>query len=308
MNLISIDDFCNSFGATKESFGKECLELIEQTDFSYEILEGEKRDELILEILNKIENDQQRIGEPEREAIWNKGWQENLDKFIESGYHLKSIIPKFIRDDQIIRLNGNYIEPNNPRFEYDYMTIFRKWLFENHFAPFQNVYEFGCGTGLNLVLLSEIYPDKNLFGSDFVPASVELVSEIGKQKGKRIKARKFDMIKPDYDFDIKPDSIIFTFGAIEQLASKFEDFIQYLLHFKPIKCIHIEPTVELYDSSKLFDYLAVKFHRKRGYTEGLLPRLMQLEQEGSAKIEKVQRLNFGSLFMEGYMYYIWQPI
>ena len=307
MNVISIDDFCKSFGTDKDTFGNDCLSSIEETDFSYKILEHEERDNIILEILKKIESDQQRIGEPERKTIWNNGWQENLDKFVETGYDLKSLIPKFIRDDQVIRLNGNYVKTNNPRFEYDYMTIFRKWLFENYFPPFQNVYEFGCGTGLNLVLLSETYPEKNLYGSDFVPASVQLVSEIGTQKAKRIKARQFDMTNPDYDFRIEPNSIVFTFGAIEQLASKFDHFIQYLLHFKPALCIHIEPTIELYDPNTLFDYLAMKFHRNRGYTEGLLPKIRELEEQGLAQLEKVKRLNFGSLFMEGYMYFVWKP-
>lgn len=307
MNMISIDDFCKSFGTDKNSFSKECLSSIEETDFSYKILEHEERDNIILEILKKIESDQQRIGEPKRKTIWNNGWQENLDKFVGSGYDLESLIPKFIRDDQVIRLNGNYVKPNNPRFEYDYMTIFRKWLIARYFPPFQNVYEFGCGTGLNLVLLSETYPEKDLYGSDFVPASVQLVSEIGKQKNKRIKARKFDMIHPDYDLRIEPNSIVFTFGAIEQLASKFEDFIQYLLHFKPALCIHVEPTIELYDPNTLFDYLAIKFHRNRGYTEGLLTKIRELEEQGLAQLEKVKRLNFGSLFMEGYMYFVWKP-
>lgn len=305
--MISIDDFCKSFGTDKNSFSKECLSSIEETDFSYKILEHEERDNIILEILKKIESDQQRIGEPKRKTIWNNGWQENLDKFVGSGYDLESLIPKFIRDDQVIRLNGNYVKPNNPRFEYDYMTIFRKWLIARYFPPFQNVYEFGCGTGLNLVLLSETYPEKDLYGSDFVPASVQLVSEIGKQKNKRIKARKFDMIHPDYDLRIEPNSIVFTFGAIEQLASKFEDFIQYLLHFKPALCIHVEPTIELYDPNTLFDYLAIKFHRNRGYTEGLLTKIRELEEQGLAQLEKVKRLNFGSLFMEGYMYFVWKP-
>ena len=305
--MISIDDFCKSFGTDKNSFSKECLSSIEETDFSYKILEHEERDNIILEILKKIESDQQRIGEPKRKTIWNNGWQENLDKFVGSGYDLESLIPKFIRDDQVIRLNGNYVKPNNPRFEYDYMTIFRKWLIENYFHPFKNVYEFGCGTGLNLVLLSETYPEKDLYGSDFVSASVKLVSEISTQKNKRIKARKFDMIHPDYDFRIEPNSIVFTFGAIEQLSSKFEDFIQYLLHFKPALCIHVEPTIELYDPNTLFDYLAMKFHRNRGYTEGLLTKIRELEEQGLAQLEKVKRLNFGSLFMEGYMYFVWKP-
>ena len=119
---------------------------------------------------------------------------------------------------------------------------------------------------------------------------------------------RFDMINPDYNFNLAARSAVFTFGALEQLASKTESFIQYLLHQKPGICIHVEPTVELYDENSLFDYLAIQFHRKRGYTERLLPRIQQLEIEGKAKIIGVKRLNFGSLFLEGYTYIIWQPV
>jgi hypothetical protein len=100
---------------------------------------------------------------------------------------------------------------------------------------------------------------------------------------------------------------VVTIGTIEQLAGDFEPFLQFLLRRSPALCIHVEPTVELYDEDNLVDYLAVKFHRKRGYTEGFLPRLQQLEDQGRIEIVKVKRLFFGSLLMEGYNLLIWRP-
>jgi hypothetical protein len=69
----------------------------------------------------------------------------------------------------------------------------------------------------------------------------------------------------------------------------------------------VEPTVELYEESELLDYLAAKFHRKRGYTEGFLPRLRELAERGALELVKVKRFNFGSLMMEGYSLMVWKP-
>ena len=116
------------------------------------------------------------------------------------------------------------------------------------------------------------------------------------------------MIEPDESLDIVPNSIAFTSGAIEQIASKFDKFLDFLLRKKPDLVVHIEPTYEVYDQDNLFDYLAAKFHAKRGYTQGYLPKLKALEAEGKIELIKVKRLMFGSLFMEGYTYMVWRPL
>lgn len=308
MPQITIADFARSFAASEDEFSEECLKAIKGSDFSYKLLDQKERDDVILCVLKKIASDTQVIGAEERTSVWEQGWAENLHAFSEQNHNLEALIPKFIRENQPIRYNGDYILPANPRFEYDYMTVFRIWLFQKYFADHSNIYEFGCGSGLNLVLLASLFPQKNLYGLDFVQPSVDLINTIGKTHNWRLSGELFNMITPDDSFKLAENSAVFTFGALEQLASKTENFIQYLLHQKPGICIHVEPTVELYDENNLFDYLAIQFHRKRGYTERLLPRLQQLQAEGKTKILGVNRLNFGSLFMEGYTYIIWQPV
>ena len=41
------------------------------------------------------------------------------------------------------------------------------------------------------------------------------------------------MIKPNYNIKHKLNSVVYTFGALEQLASKTENMLQYLLKNKP---------------------------------------------------------------------------
>ena len=304
---ITVDDFARSFDIDAKDIPDECKEFIAKTDFKYRIIEGKERDEVILDSLKKLETDEQKIGAPERQNIWEKGWSENLEDFIKSNGDLTKLIPKFIRPNQIIRFNQKYIMPSNPNFELDYFSVFRLWIFKKYLKKFDNIYEFGCGTGFNLVVLAQMYPEKNIFGLDFVPSSVELVNKISEIYGWNISGHFFDMISPDEKFKIKKNSAVFTFGSVEQLASNFEDFLNYLLKNKPMLCIHMEPTVELYDENYLIDHLAAKFHRKRGYTQNFLPRLKELEKEGKIDILKVKRLYFGSKYMEGFSYMIWKP-
>jgi hypothetical protein len=114
------------------------------------------------------------------------------------------------------------------------------------------------------------------------------------------------MLTPDENFKIANNSAIFTIGTIEQLAGNFEAFLQFVLKHSPKLCIHVEPTLELYDENHLVDYLAMKFHRKRGYTENYLTRLRELESDNIVEILKVQRPFFGSMYMEGYSCIIWR--
>ncbi|MBU1488113.1 class I SAM-dependent methyltransferase [bacterium] len=304
---VTLEDFARSFGTTIDDIPVDCKELIAKTDFRYKILQGEERDKILLDVFKKIESDTQIIGAEQRQEVWKDGWAENLQDFIKSGYDLTSLVPKFIRPNQIVRLNCNYVMPFNSNFELDYFSVFRLWLFKKYFGDFDSIYEFGCGTGFNLVILTQAYPEKKLHGLDFVPSSRDVVNKLGEVYGWKITGHLFDMLSPDESLEIENNSAIFTIGVIEQLASKFEPFLQFLLEQSPKLCLHVEPTIELYKEDNLVDYLAMKFHRKRGYTENYLTRLRELEAQNRIEILKVKRLFFGSLFMEGYSLITWKP-
>lgn len=308
MPKVTLSDFARSFGTTIEDIPPECKKLIAEIDFSYEVPSEIERDNILLEILKKIESDKQVIGAKERQDVWHDGWAENLKNFTESGYSLDALVPKFIRPNRAIRFNQNYIKPANPNFELDYLSVFRLWLFKKYFEEAGSIYEFGCGTGFNLVALANIYSNKLLYGLDFVQSSCDLVNKIAEAHKFKLTGRIFDMINPDKDFKLSKNSAIFTFGAIEQLASKFEAFLQYLLIQHPAICVHVEPAIELYDENNFVDYLAIKFQGKRGYTHNFLPRLRALEKESKIELLKVKRLFFGSLYMEGYNLIVWRPL
>ncbi len=307
VDSITPEDFAESFGTTAEDISKCCTDLIKDKDFGYTIIDGVERDKLILNILKRIDADKQVIGDAKRQQVWEEGWKENLDEFISSSYDLNKLIPKFIRAGQPVRYNLKYIQPSNPNFELNYFTVFRQWLFKNYLSSYRHIYEFGCGTGFNLAALAQLYPEKKLYGLDFVPSSAELVNKIAEHYGYNISGHLFDMIHPNTSFALEPGSAVYTIGSIEQLAGNFKPFIDYLLKQPVSLCVHVEPVPELYDENNLLDYLAIRFLNKRGYTRGFLSHLMSLKSEKMIDILKVKRLYFGSLFMEGYNCIIWHP-
>ena len=306
-STISLQDFADAFGVKVEDLPQRCVDAYNavKIELRHYVIDGKQRDKVILDVLNRIENDTQKIGSPERTEIWQKGWKENLDAF-KADKSITSLRPQYYRRMNIMRWKGEYIQPYSADFELAYFDVFQQWLF-SYFESFDHIYEFGCGSGINLCELATMYPQKSIYGSDFVPSSVELANELGKQHG-NIVGFPFDMLKPDYSQEFPPNSAILTSGALEQLASKIEPFFDFLLAKKPGLCIFAEPIIEVYDKDILLDALAIKFHRKRGYTEGILPWLYKKEQEGKVEIIKVQRQHIGSLFFEGWTIIIWKPL
>lgn len=301
-------EFAKSFGVSLDELPVRCKKLISDKNFEYKVLIGSELESFLLAILKRIEEDTQKIGAKERESVWERGWRESLDEYVRSNFDIKRLVPKFIRPNQAVRWQQQYVFPATENFELDYVEVLREWLFPTYFSEVDTIHEFGCGTGFNLLALARIYPEKKMVGSDFVPASVELVNKIAEKQSLNLHGHIFDMIHPNENYEIAKNSGVLTFGSLEQLAGKFENFIDFLLRKKPQICVHIEPTIELYDENVLSDYLAIRFQSKRGYTKGLLPHLTNLASQGKIDLLKVKRLNFGSQMMEGYNLMVWRPI
>jgi len=308
MPSICLQEFADAFGVTLDNLPDACISAYVRYmgDLSFDIIDGRQRDKVITDILKHIDADTQKIGAPERTVVWQEGWKENLDAF-RSERNIESLRPKYYRPMNIMRWKGSFIQPHSPNFEMAYLAVFQKWLF-SYFQPYDNVYEFGCGSGINLCEIARMYPEKRVFGSDFVPASVEIANELGKHYDNKITGFQFNMLEPDYERDILPNSVILTSGALEQLASKIQPFFDYLLDKKPALCVFAEPVIEVYNDESLLDVLAMKFHRKRGYTEGIIPWLRKKQDEGKLEILKIQRQYIGSKFFEGWTIIIWKPL
>lgn len=307
LNRLYEKNFAELFGVPIEKFPDDLKALINQSDFSYRNLDAGEIKDVVLKIQKKIDSPDLGIAGAEGKERWIKGWRENLDNFVESDYDVDKLIPKFIRSNQPIRLFGDYIMPVNSEFELHFYNIFRLWLSRKYLSAFDTVYEFGCGTGFNLVELAKLYPEKKLHGLEWVSPPIEIMRLLRKQHGYNITGHLFDMFSPDKNLEIAPDSAFLAIGALEQLGKNFESFLEFVLEKRPSIFVHVDSLTELYDENNLSDYLALKHDIKRNYLRGYLTRLRELEKEGRVEIMKVQKMPCGGLYHDGYSHIIWRP-
>lgn len=301
--------FTKSFGVSEKELSESTKKLIGTYNFGFSEIAEPERDLLIIEILQKIKNDKQIIASPERHDAWEKGWAENLNLYLESGGKLDSLTPKFIRSGKPVRIFGKYCKTEDENFELNYINVLRSYISDTYFNNIENLYEFGAGTGFNLLHFGRLNPQLNLIGTDFVKSSVQLMAKIGEIEEINLRSYLFDMLFPsESDLKIEASSGILTFGSLEQLGGKLNDVIEFFLKSNPAVCVHIEPMIELYKDDSLEDFLAEWFQSKRGYSSGLINIVQELEKSGKAQIIQLQRLGFGSLMMEGYNLLVWRPL
>ena len=255
----SVEDFARSFGISIDEMSSEVLNFIKDQDFSFNELSQVNFETTVLKILKRIENDNQVIASKERKGVWQRGWQENLDNYVKSGYDISHLIPKFIRPGNPIRWQRRYVIPTDPWFELNYIQVLRQHIFEFYFSDCDSLYEFACGTGHNLVAASKVLPNVSLIGTDFVQSSVDIIEHLASKLSLELSGYLFDMKTPNFDFDLQANSGVLTFGGLEQLGGDIVPILNYLVEKKPKICVHIEPMIELYDDEHLPDYLAIKF-------------------------------------------------
>ena len=80
---------------------------------------------------------------------------------------------------------------------------------------------------------------------DFVKSSVEIVKEISKAENIKLESQLFDMLNPTTAIKLSQILAFSIFGALEQLASEYNNIVDYFINNKPVVCLHTEPAVEL---------------------------------------------------------------
>lgn len=277
-------------------------------DLSYEELNDLDQQREIIKQLIRNKEDKVVVGTDERSSVWENGWSENLCD-LQRSKSIESLMPKYFRRGQPFRLFQKFIHSDNYKLDYEFGRVLKSCLFEYYFKPFDNVYEFGCGTGFNLVEIAEMFPDKQLFGLDFTKASGEILKILNNDLGYNLTGSRFDFFKPDKTFHIKQNSAVYTAAALEQVGTRWDAFLEYLLSEHPALVLHLEPIEELYDTDdSVLDYLAMDFNKKRGYLSGYYTKLKELDAEGKIHIIDARRTFFGNWNDESYSLIVWKPL
>ena len=306
MDNLSEKDIARFLGVSARDIPKEIRALIQKTDLRYRKLKPNERDQAMLTILKRLDSPELGISGVGQKARWIRGWNENLKQFIESGYDTASLIPKYIKQNHPIRLCGDYVMPLNKNFERDFFRIIRQWLYRTYLSGKNPIYEFGCGTGANLAEIADLYPEKELHGSDWIDVPKKIIELLAEKKEYHITGHVFDMFFPKKSFPLQEGAAILAINSLEQIGEKFEPFLQFVLSRKPSLFVHVDSFVEFYDKDNLPDYITLAHNRKRNYLSGYLTRLRELEQEGKIEFLKVRHIPCGGLYHDYFSFLVWK--
>ncbi len=271
----------------------------------YRNLSAIEVNEVLKSIKNKILSPETNSAGPEFRENWEANWRENLDKFRPKGND-SHLIPNFIPNVSVLRFKGNYIMPITPNFEMKVVRILRTYLFEKFFVNIDSLHEFGAGTGFNLVQFGEMFPGKKLFGYDWTESSVELISLAGKSKNLKIHSDKFDMFRPDFGLNIDRNSGFLSVGALEQLGTNWNEFLEFMLSKKFSIYMHIETNYEKNQKeADEFNMIASAYIERRNWLRGYFAKLEELEAQGGIEII-FNKTIIGSKFHDSWNVTVWR--
>ena len=279
-------------------------ELI-KTKLGYRILTAEERDKWILFVLEHIKGlDATNMAGRKRINEWQNGWKNNSIN--------DTLIPRYFGKYPVVRMGNEFVTSTKNKFlalEYFAFTAIQRYIFPKYISKVSHAYEFGCGTGHNLLRISAANSKlESIVGLDWVDSSLDNIKNVSKFLN-IVSGRKFNMFEPDYSYKLNADSVVCTIASMEQLGTDFLEFFYYLLANRPRYVIHIEPINELLDpESNLLDYLSVDYAKKRNYLDGYLDFLRIMEGKGLLNIIYAERSYVGSLFIDGYSVVVWECV
>jgi len=299
-------EFAQLLGVRPDELPAECRAAIAAADFRHAPIEGAELAALRAELEDALDAPLAASG-PERRPAWEAGWGDIRSRFVASGGSLAELEPHYFRrPSEVMRLFGRWVRPADPRFEARFVAVMQAWVARRWLGSASAVFEFGCGPGHNLVALARLLPGVPLVGLDWAQPSQEILARVAAETGLPIEGRRFDMFAPDPTLTLPPGAAVLTVGAMEQLGTRFDAFLDFLLERRPRIAVHLEPIHELYDRPLPFDDLAARYAERRGYLRGFLPALERLDAEGRVELLEARR-HLGSKFHDGWGSLVWRP-
>lgn len=286
-----------------DNFSTVLKNLIRKLNLKYRLLKKKEMNDHQIEI-DKILRSNLIPSGSKRKKIWDRGWKDIMKSF-KKKKKTESLIPHYYkRGKSIMRFNSQYIIPEKNNFEATFLKIVQRYIAEKYLKKYSNIYEFGCGTGHNLLAFSSILNEpKKFYGLDWSRYSQKIIKLIEKYKMNEINHSfigcSFDFFKINKNYKINNNSVCLTWGSLEQVGSKFKEILDFFLKkdFKII--INIEPFNEIYKSNSKFDINGLKYHKKRKYLFNYYKKIKSLEKKRIVKIIKYRRI-IGSAFHDGW--------
>jgi len=304
---ITGDDFLRMFDCHLDELPERLLSGLNRMNTEYREANVVELEEYVLYVLNLINlHDITRTKEENLEAF-EKGWEENLESIISGKVSSESLKPKYFRGSKFLRYSKKLIITDNLDLEYDLFTLARYLIFNKYLSKAEDIYEFGCGSCQNLLMLSEIFPSKRLYGLDWTNASTRIAGLLSESQNRNIAGIVFDMMAPSPEIVLKPHSAVFTIHSLEQLGKEHEGLLSFILASRPDIVMHYEPIMEFYDQDNLLDYLALLYSQKRNYLSGFWTALCKLQEQNKIEILESIRPYLGGIIHEASLI-VWRPL
>jgi hypothetical protein len=239
-------------------------------------------------------------------AVWERGWAELADRLAGERITTHTLRPQYYHREVPCRLFGGLVEQVTPDFEYWVGLCVRVATFAEFLRGEEHIVEFGCGTGINLLLLSQLMPGVHLVGCDWATPSQRILAQIARETGEAIEGHRFNMLTATGECGpIGAETAVLTVHALEQVGAGWQPFLDFVTARRPRLCVHLEPLVELYENTPLDD-LGRRYHRKRRYLDGFVPAIKTLAARGQAEILALRRTAFSGLYQEAYSVLVWR--
>jgi hypothetical protein len=172
------------------------------------------------------------------------------------------------------------------------------------------LYELGCGFGLNLLSLKTGNNFKKLFGFDISKNSLLAGRKICEHfEVNNIFFDKIDLIDPkDSSWGKLKNKTVFTYHCLEQLKHSLDVVLVNIFNSGVKRVIHIEPTTELLNLWSIRDLAEYLYIKRRDYLDNLLINLTYLEQSGLIKIIYLKRMQYSPTPIYGSTLLVWEPV
>lgn len=269
--------------------------------------DAQEQAEYVLDYLKTIDENAIPRTKQENMAVFDEGWTENYQKMLEEGISINSLKPGYFRGSKYLRFNNQLIVSDNLQLEFDLFKIARYCIFHQYLNGYDSICELGCGSCQNILMLSEMFKEANIVGADWTNASKKIADYLGTNLKMNISGYIFDMLNIQESEFVLPNSAIVTVHAFEQLGTSFLNALNFIKKCCPGIVVQYEPLLEFYSENNLFDFLAIRYCRKRNYLENYLTALKQLEQQREIEIICAYRPFLGGVLHESSLV-VWRPL
>jgi SAM-dependent methyltransferase len=281
------------------------IQQIKKYNLKYKNISEKKNINLINQIINIIITKSFGLPGYKYKPKWERGWGENF-LTLKKKFSNDAFVPGYSDKFRYARLGSKLIETHTKNFVQKTLHLTLLFCYEKFLKKYDDIVDFGCGTGHTILYLNKFDKIKNFYGLDWSRSSQKIFKIISK-KYPNIKGSHFDFFNPKTDLKLKKNSwAAYTTHSMEQTGTNYKKFYNFLKRKKPGIIVNIEPIPEILNQNNLLDNLSIHYMNKRKYLNGYLNFLIEEEKKKRIKIILKKKSYFGSFLIYEHSLIIWK--